>query len=100
LNVYSDNSVSSESSFKSHDPLETRYNRVEKFKNMVDEIEDKLEKDRKISGRPDSLEEMNPDQVVQEKNSIQMALNQAQTVMNTQNATEEERFVLKDLLMR
>ena len=67
---------------------------------MVDEIEDKLEKDRKISGRPDSLEEMNPDQVVQERNSIQMALNQAQTVMNTQNATEEERFVLKDLLMR
>merc|ERR1711997_1059844 len=35
-----------------------------------------------------------------EKNSIQMAPNQAQTVMNTQNATEEERFVLKDLLMR
>jgi len=100
LNVYSDNSVSSEPSLKSHDPVETRYNRVEKFKNMVDEIEDKLEKDRKISGRPDSLEEMNPDQVVQEKNSIQMALNQAQTVMNTQNATEEERFVLKDLLMR
>ena len=98
MNVYSDNS--SEPSLKSHDILETRYNRVEKFKNMVDEIEDKLEKDRKISGRPDSLEEMNPDQVVQEKNSIQMALNQAQTVMNTQNATEEERFVLKDLLMR
>ena len=67
---------------------------------MVDEIENKLEKDRKVSGRPDSLEDMNPDQVVQEKNNIQMALNQAQTVLNTQNATEEERVVLKDLLMR
>merc|ERR1711974_381574 len=31
---------------------------------------------------------------------IQMALNQAQTVLNTHNATEDERVVLKDLLMR
>jgi len=38
--------------------------------------------------------------IIQEKNCIQMALNQAQTVLNSHNATEDERVVLKDLLMR
>ena len=60
----------------------------------------KLENERQVSRRPDSLEDMSPDQIIQEKNCIQMALNQAQTVLNSHNATEDERVVLKDLLMR
>ena len=100
LNVYSDNSENSVKSQHDNNKLESRYNRVENFKTMVDEIENKLEKERQVSRRPESLEDMSPDQIIQERNCIQMALNQAQTVLNTHNATEDERAVLKDLLMR
>ena len=58
-----------------------------------------MKKERQVSGRPESLEDMNPDQVLQEKNSIQLALNEAQTILNTlMNASEEERSVLKEFL--
>jgi DNA repair exonuclease SbcCD ATPase subunit len=96
LNVYSDNSGSNENSLDSHDTLESRFNRVEK---RLKEIEFELKKERQVSGRPESLEDMNPDQVLQEKNSIQLALNEAQTILNTlMNASEEERSVLKEFL--
>jgi len=96
LNVYSDTSGSNENSLDSHDTLESRFNRVEK---RLKEIEFELKKERQVSGRPESLEDMNPDQVLQEKNSIQLALNEAQTILNTlMNASEEERSVLKEFL--
>jgi hypothetical protein len=57
-----------------------------------------LHQDRKAEGRPQDLEDMNQDQVVQENNSIQNALHQFAVI--AQPTTDEERFVLKNLLHR
>ena len=68
---------------------------------LILQIQEKFDKERRVSGRPEILEEMTADQVLQEKNSIQLALNQVQTCLNMHNeATDEERNVLKDLLLR
>ena len=46
------------------------------LKNTVRNLEESLEKDREESGRPFELGSMSPEQVIQEKQSIQRALNQ------------------------
>lgn len=84
LNVYSDHSDDS----------------LDKFKDSVKDIEDKLDQDRQSSGRPDSLEAMSPAQVLDEKNSIQVALNQVQQVLSKSPNDNEGRTLLKDLLVR
>lgn len=87
LHVYSDEAVA-------------ECNNVSRLKSVVSDIEEKLQKDRQVSGRPSALDEMTQEQIIQEKQCIQIALNQVQAhVMNTP-ATAEEKLVLKDLLMR
>ena len=46
------------------------------LRNTVRNLEESLEKDREESGRPFELGSMSPEQVIQEKQSIQRALNQ------------------------
>ena len=46
------------------------------LKNTVRNLEEMLEKDREESGRPLELGSMSPEQVIQEKQSIQRVLNQ------------------------
>ena len=46
------------------------------LKNTVRHLEESLEKDREECGRPLELGSMSPEQVIQEKQSIQRALNQ------------------------
>jgi hypothetical protein len=71
------------------------------LKNTVRNLEESLEKDREESGRPFELGSMSPEQVIQEKQSIQRALNQFKDVINnTSSATDQDRQVLKELLQR
>lgn len=88
LNVYSEESCSNS------------IDNIDKFKNVVKEIEEKLDAERLACGRPKALDDMSPDQVLQEKSSIQMALNQAQNVLNKAMTTDDEKVLLKDLLNR
>jgi len=67
----------------------------------VRHLEESLEKDREECGRPLELGSMSPEQVIQEKQSIQRALNQFKDVINnTSSATDQDRQVLKELLQR
>jgi len=71
------------------------------LKNTVRHLEESLEKDREECGRPLELGSMSPEQVIQEKQSIQRALNQFKDVINnTSSATDQDRQVLKELLQR
>ena len=91
LNVYSDSSN------------DCSNNGFERFKNLVKDIEDKLDQDRKESGRPQILEDMSMDQVLAEKSSIQTALSKVQQILNKSHQTcksDEAQILLRDLLSR
>ena len=81
LNVYSDSSNDS-------------------LQHVVHDLEETLEKDRESDGRPLDLNSMTPEQVVQEKQSIQRVLNKFQNVLKSSTATDKERLALSDLLQR
>lgn len=87
LNVYSDNSNSSDS------------NRLDRLRFAVEKIEEKLSKERLENGRPKALEEMTHEQVIQENTALQNALTQYEVVLNHET-TEDEKSVLKELLHR
>merc|ERR1719510_826484 len=81
LNVYSDSSNDS-------------------LQHVVHDLEETLEKDRESDGRPLDLNSMTPEQVIQEKQSIQRVLNKFQNVLKSTSATDKERLALSDLLQR
>ena len=69
------------------------------FQSVINDIEQKLQTDRASHGRPEVLDEMNPDQILEEKKSIQNALNRIQDVCG-QPSTDDERAMLRGLYQR
>ena len=70
------------------------------FEKVVMDLEKTLDKDRQESGRPQELNSMSAEQILEEKQSIQRVLNQFQDVLKRSTASEKERVVLRDLLQR
>ena len=74
-------------------------NNLTVLRRVLNEVETKLQSDRRDTGRPAALDDMNPEQIVDEKNSIQNALSKVQDVFG-HPSTEEERSLLRNLFQR